>query len=49
MRSKEEVMLLWIVLIVTGLVVVMAYPPILFIGLVLYAAITLYNHYRYKN
>tara|TARA_R110000782_G_scaffold156862_1_gene249077 strand:+ start:2895 stop:3053 length:159 start_codon:yes stop_codon:yes gene_type:complete len=49
MRSKEEVMLLWIVLGIAALVICIAYPPIILIATILYACISLYKHYQEKN
>jgi len=49
MRSKEEVMLLWIVLGIAALVTCIAYPPIIMIACLLYACIGLYKHYQEKN
>ena len=49
MKTKEEIMLLWIVVgLVVGLVVVplvIHYPLILVFGIFMYAIISLYKHY----
>jgi hypothetical protein len=49
MRHREEIVLMWIILVITGLGAIVYYPPILLVGIVLYASITLYNHYRYNK
>tara|TARA_R110001592_G_scaffold61240_1_gene186662 strand:- start:90 stop:239 length:150 start_codon:yes stop_codon:yes gene_type:complete len=46
MRHKEEIVLMWIILIITGFGAVVYYPPLLLIGIVLYSAITLFNYYK---
>jgi len=46
MRSKEEIALLWIVV---GLVVIplaILFPPIILIGIFMYAIVNLYKHYN---
>mgnify|MGYP000002572563 CR=1 FL=1 len=46
MRSKEEIVLMWIIV---GLVVIplaILYPPVILIGIFMYAAIKLYKHYN---
>lgn len=48
MKSKEELALMWIIV---GLVVVplcIMYPPVVLMGLFLYASVKLYNHYYIK-
>ena len=48
MKSKEELALMWIIV---GLVVIplcIMYPPIVLMGLFLYATVKLYNHYYIK-
>ncbi len=45
MKSKEEIILMWIIV---GLVVVplaILYPPIILVGIFIYAVINLYKHY----
>ena len=49
MRHREEIVLMWIILIITGLGAIVYYPPILLVGIVLYSSITLYNYYRYNK
>ena len=49
MRHREEIVLMWIILVITGLGAIVYYPPILLVGIILYASITLYNHYRYNK
>ena len=46
MRHREEIVLMWIILIITGFGAVVYYPPLLLIGIVLYSAITLFNYYK---
>ena len=48
MRNEEKI-LLWIILIITGLIAVTAYPPILLIGIILYASVRIYNHYEHEK
>jgi len=45
MRSKEEIILMWVIV---GLVVIplaILYPPVILIGIFMYAVINLYKHY----
>jgi len=45
MRSKEEIILMWIIV---GLVVIplaILFPPIILVGIFMYAAVNLYKHY----
>jgi len=45
MKSKEEIILMWVIV---GLVVIpltILYPPVILIGIFMYAAINLYKHY----
>jgi hypothetical protein len=45
MKNKEEIALMWIIV---GLVVIplcIMYPPIVLVGLFLYASVSLYKHY----
>jgi len=45
MKNKEEIILMWIIV---GLVVIplaILYPPVILVGIFIYAAINLYKHY----
>jgi hypothetical protein len=44
-RDKEAVMLSKIIVGITGLVAVVVYPPIVLLGITVYAGWTLYKHY----
>jgi|TARA_R110000796_G_scaffold187714_11_gene304676 fumarate reductase subunit D len=46
MKNKEELALMWIIVGATGIVTTILYPPILLIGIFMYAAISLYKHYK---
>lgn len=48
MKSKEEIALMWIVVIITGLVTVALMPSILIVGVLGYCALGLYRHYSDK-
>jgi hypothetical protein len=45
MKSKEEIMMLWILLGLIVVPLVILYPLILVFGIFMYAAINLYKHY----
>jgi len=45
MKSKEEIALLWIVVGLVVLPLIILYPPIILIGIFIYAVINLYKHY----
>ena len=45
MKSKEEIALLWIVVGLVVLPLIILYPPMVLIGIFMYAAINLYKHY----
>jgi hypothetical protein len=45
MKSKEEIMILWILLGLIVVPLVILYPLILVFGIFMYAAINLYKHY----
>ena len=45
MKSKEEIMLLWIVVSLIAIPLVIVQPLILVFGIFMYAAISLYKHY----
>jgi len=45
MKTKEEIMLLWIVVGLVVVPLVILYPPILAFGIFMYATISLYKHY----
>lgn len=46
MKSKEEIMLLWIVVGLIVIPLVILYPLILVFGIFMYAVIKLYKHYN---
>tara|TARA_B100001093_G_scaffold48995_1_gene41601 strand:- start:4631 stop:4777 length:147 start_codon:yes stop_codon:yes gene_type:complete len=48
MKSKEELALMWVIVGLVVIPLVILYPPVLIVGLFLYAATKLYNHYNYK-
>lgn len=48
MKSKEEIILMWIVVIIAGLFTIALMPSILIIGILGYCAWGLYSHYS-KN
>ena len=45
MKTKEEIMLLWIVVGLVVIPLVILYPLILIFGIFMYATINLYKHY----
>jgi len=45
MKSKEEIALLWIVVGLVVLPLAILYPPVILVGIFIYAAINLYKHY----
>jgi hypothetical protein len=45
MKSKEEIAFLWIVVGLVIISLVILYPPIVLVGIFMYAAISLYKHY----
>ena len=45
MKSKEEIALLWIVVGLVVLPLIILYPPMVLIGIFMYAVINLYKHY----
>ena len=45
MKSKEEIALLWIVVGLVAIPICILYPPVVLIGIFMYAAINLYKHY----
>lgn len=49
MKSKEEIALMWIVLVIAGLIAVLIIPQILLFGILGYCAWGLYNHYSNKE
>ena len=48
-RDKEAVMLSKIIVGITGLVAVVVYPPIVLLGITVYAGWTLYKHYTVQQ
>jgi hypothetical protein len=46
MKSKEEIALLWIVVGLVVLPLIILYPPMVLIGIFMYAVINLYKHYN---
>ena len=46
MRNKEELALMWIIVGAASIVTIIIYPPILLVGIFMYAAINLYKHYN---
>tara|TARA_R110001592_G_scaffold74265_1_gene226057 strand:+ start:206 stop:349 length:144 start_codon:yes stop_codon:yes gene_type:complete len=45
MKNKEELALMWVIVGSAGIVTTILYPPILLIGIFMYASISLYKHY----
>ena len=45
MKSKEEIALLWIVVGLVAIPICILYPPVVLVGIFMYAAISLYKHY----
>jgi len=45
MRSKEEIILMWVIVGVVLLPLCFLFPPLVLIGIFMYAAINLYKHY----
>ena len=45
MKTKEEIMLLWIVVGLVVIPLVILYPLILIFGIFMYAIVNLYKHY----
>ena len=45
MRSKEEIILMWIIVGLVVIPLVILYPPVILIGIFMYAAVNLYKHY----
>jgi len=45
MKTKEEIMLMWIIVGVVVIPLLILFPPIVLVGLFLYAAVNLYKHY----
>ena len=45
MKSKEEIALLWIVVGLVAIPTCILYPPVVLIGIFMYATISLYKHY----
>lgn len=48
MKSKEEIALMWIVLIIAGLITVSLMPSILLVAVLGYCLYGLYTHYSNK-
>ena len=47
--KKEEIAIAWIIVSILVLIVVIAFPPIILIGIAVYALWTLYKHYTHKH
>mgnify|MGYP003144377161 CR=1 FL=1 len=45
MKSKEEIALMWVIVGLVVVPLVILYPPVILIGIFMYAAIKLYKHY----
>ncbi len=45
MKSKEEIMLMWVIVGLVVLPLVILYPPIIAFGIFMYATVNLYKHY----
>lgn len=45
MKSKEEIVLMWIIVGLVVMPLIILYPPVILIGIFMYAAINLYKHY----
>lgn len=45
MKSKEEIILMWIIVGLVVIPLVILYPPVILIGIFMYAAVNLYKHY----
>ena len=45
MKTKEEIALLWIIVGLVAIPICILYPPVVLIGIFMYAAINLYKHY----
>jgi len=45
MKSKEELMLMWLIVGTAGLILTITYPPIILLGVVGYASWSLWKHY----
>ena len=49
MKRKEEIAIAWIIVSILVLIVVIAFPPIILIGIAVYALWTLYKYYTQKH
>jgi len=45
MRSKEEIILMWVIVGLVVIPLIILYPPVILVGIFIYAAINLYKHY----
>lgn len=48
MKTKEEIALMWLVIIIAGLITSVAFPEVLLLILVTYCGYNLYTHYGNK-
>jgi len=46
MKNKEELALMWVIVGAACISTIIFYPPILLIGVFMYAVINLYKHYN---
>ena len=46
MKSKEEIILMWVIVGLVVLPLVILYPPIILVWIFMYAAVNLYKHYN---
>ena len=45
MKSKEEIILMWVIVGLVVVPLVILYPPIIAFGIFMYAIVNLYKHY----
>jgi len=45
MKSKEEIILMWVIVGLVVIPLIILYPPVILVGIFIYAAINLYKHY----
>ena len=48
MKTKEEIALMWLVIIITGIITSLVFPEVLLLILVAYCGYNLYTHYNNK-
>ena len=46
MKSKEEIIIMWVIVGMVVLPLCFLYPPVILIGIFIYAAVNLYKHYN---